>query len=150
MHFKEIHLPVLDRAVAKISKNLVAYLACLIVVTPYVAGWGDTRAAGLAEAHTDIVLKYLKLVTVSYTESRTTPRTSSVSLWTGMPPRRSPTIVLLLKRRPTKRPPRRGRGGGAGVRNRWLRCLIWIGKPLQPDCEAKEDKQTYGTSSGRI
>ena len=49
-------------AVPKISKNLVAYLAGLIVFTPYAAGSGDTRAAGLAKAHADIVLKYLKLV----------------------------------------------------------------------------------------
>ena len=50
------------RAVPKISKNLVAYLAGLFVVTPYAAGSGDTRAAGLAEAHADVVVKYLKLV----------------------------------------------------------------------------------------
>ena len=40
----------------------VAYLAGLIVVTPYAAGSCDTSAAGLAEANVDIVLKYLKLV----------------------------------------------------------------------------------------
>ena len=39
----------------------VAYLAGLIVVTPYAAGSSDTRAAGLAEAHADVVLKYPKL-----------------------------------------------------------------------------------------
>ena len=27
---------------------------------------------------------------------------------------------------------------------------VWISKPLQPDSEAKEDRQTYGTSSSRI
>ena len=44
--------------VPKISKNLVAYLAGLIVVTQYAAG----SAAGLAEAHADVALKHLKLV----------------------------------------------------------------------------------------
>ena len=45
------------------------------------------------------------------------------------------------------RPP--GRGGGGG-RNRLPRRLVWISKPLQPDFEAKEDRQTYGMSNGRI
>ena len=33
-------------AVPKISKNLVAYMACLLVNAPYCIGNGDTRAAG--------------------------------------------------------------------------------------------------------
>ena len=35
--------------------------------------------------------------------------------------------------------------GGRG-RNR----LAWISKALQPDFEAKEDRQTYGTNTGRF
>ena len=47
----------------KISRNLVACLASLIVVTPYIGGTSDTRAAGHGEAHADVVLKVLKLAT---------------------------------------------------------------------------------------
>ena len=43
-------------AVPKISRNLVTYLAGLIVITPYIGGTADTRAAGLGEAHADVVL----------------------------------------------------------------------------------------------
>ena len=46
----------------KISKNLVAYIAGMLVTAPYAIGAGDTRVAGLAEAHADAVLKYLNLV----------------------------------------------------------------------------------------
>ena len=67
---------------------LVTYLACLIVVTPYAARSCNNCASGLAEAHADVVLKYLKLVT------RSTQRISSVSLWSG-----SQTVVLLQERR---------------------------------------------------
>ena len=49
-------------AVPKISKNLVAYIAGMLVTAPYAIGASDTRAAGLAEAHADAVLKYLNLV----------------------------------------------------------------------------------------
>ena len=42
-----------------------------------------------------------------------------------------------------------GRGGGGG-RNRLPRRIVWISKPLQSDFEAKEDRQTYGMSNGRI
>ena len=38
-------------AVPKISKNLVAYLAGLIVVAPYAARSCDPVTTGLAEAH---------------------------------------------------------------------------------------------------
>ena len=56
-------------AVPKISSNFVTYLAGLIVVTPYIGGTADTRAAGLCEVHTDVVLKVLKLVTdAAYTD----------------------------------------------------------------------------------
>ena len=50
-------------AVPKISRNLVAYLACLIVNTPYVGRTADTSAGGLGEAHAEILLKVLKLAT---------------------------------------------------------------------------------------
>ena len=36
-------------AVPKISKNLVAYLAGLIVVTTYISGTSDQRATGIGE-----------------------------------------------------------------------------------------------------
>ena len=37
--------------------------------TPYISGTDDTRAAGLGEAHVDVVLKVLKLATdVAYTD----------------------------------------------------------------------------------
>ena len=53
-------------AIANISRNLVAYLACLIVVAPYLGlklgGPADSRAAGLAEAHAEVVLWVLKKV----------------------------------------------------------------------------------------
>ena len=56
-------------AVPTISKNLVAYLACLIVVTPYFRGTANTRVAGLGETHADVVLQVLKLATDSaYTD----------------------------------------------------------------------------------
>ena len=49
----------------KISRNFVAYLSGLIVVTPNIGG----RAASLGEAHTDVVLKVLKLETdAAYTD----------------------------------------------------------------------------------
>ena len=52
--------------VPKISKNLVAYNAGMLVTAPYAIGAGDRRANGLAEAHADAVLnlnlKYLNLV----------------------------------------------------------------------------------------
>ena len=51
------------RVVPNISRNLVAYLAGLIVVTQYICGTAGTCAAGLGEAHTDIVLKILTLAT---------------------------------------------------------------------------------------
>ena len=49
--------------VPKVSRNLVTYLAGLIVVTPYIGGTADTCAGGLGEAHADIVLQVLKLAT---------------------------------------------------------------------------------------
>ena len=52
-------------AVPKISNNLVAHIAGMLVTAPYAIGAGDTRArreAGLAEAHADAVLNYLNLV----------------------------------------------------------------------------------------
>ena len=52
-------------AMPKISKNLVAYLAGLIVVTPYIGWTSNTSAAGLGEAHAEVVLKVLKFVTVT-------------------------------------------------------------------------------------
>ena len=36
----------------------------------------------------------------------------------------------------------RGEAEGSGVRAECLRCLHWTNKPLQPDFEAKEDRQT--------
>ena len=48
--------------VAKISRHLVGYLACLIVVAPYIGGAVYTRAAGLAEAHAEVIVWVLKKV----------------------------------------------------------------------------------------
>ena len=53
------------RTVPKISKNLVADLAGLIVVNPYLGGTADSRAAGIGEAHADVVLQVLELATDS-------------------------------------------------------------------------------------
>ena len=50
-------------AVPKISRNLVAYLAGLIVVTPYIGKTANSCASGLGEAHADVVLEVLKLAT---------------------------------------------------------------------------------------
>ena len=47
----------------KISRNFVANLAGLIVVTPNIGGTSDNRATSLGEAHADVVLKVLKLET---------------------------------------------------------------------------------------
>ena len=53
----------------KISRNFVAFLSGLIVVTPNIGGTSDTRAASLGEAHADVVLKVLKLATdAAYTD----------------------------------------------------------------------------------
>ena len=47
---------------------MVAYLACLLVVTQYFGWTTDPRAAGLGEAHAYVVLQVLKLVTnLNYT-----------------------------------------------------------------------------------
>ena len=37
---------------------------------------------------------------------------------------------------------KRGRGVRAGVREQCARSLIWTNEPLQPDFDAKEDRQT--------
>ena len=49
-------------AVPKISKNLFAYMAGMLVTAPYAMVASDRRADGLAEAHANAVLKYLNLV----------------------------------------------------------------------------------------
>ena len=49
-------------AVAKISRHLVCYLAGLIGVALYIGGAADTRAAGLAEAHAEVIVGVLKKV----------------------------------------------------------------------------------------
>ena len=62
-----------------------------------------------------------------------------------MLPRRRTTVVLLPERRPTKRLPGRGvRGGG---KTGGLDALYGLVNHCKPDFEAKEDRQTYGTSS---
>ena len=52
-------------AVRKISKNLVAYPASLLVVTQHLGGTDDPRADDLGEAHAGVVLQLLKLTTDS-------------------------------------------------------------------------------------
>ena len=47
-------------AVAKISRHMVGYLACLIVVVSYIGGAANTRAEGLAEAHAEDIVRVLK------------------------------------------------------------------------------------------
>ena len=49
-------------AVPKISKNLAAYFAGMLVIAPYAARVADRRADGLAEAHADAVYKFLNQV----------------------------------------------------------------------------------------
>ena len=49
-------------AVAKISRHLVGYLAGLIVVAQYTGGAADTCAAGLADAHAEVIVGVLKKV----------------------------------------------------------------------------------------
>ena len=94
-------------AVPKISKNLVAYIAGMLVTAPYAIGAGDTSAAGLAEAHADAVLKYLNLVSDT---DFTAFLKRKLEEWYAAAP--ITTVVLLPKRRPTKRPPGRGCGTG--------------------------------------
>ena len=48
-------------AVPKISKNLVAKMAGMLLTALYAIGASDRRAHGLAEEHADAVLKYLNL-----------------------------------------------------------------------------------------
>ena len=74
-------------AVAKISRHLVGYLACLIVVAPYIGGAANTLATGLAEAHSGVIVGVLKKV--DNTEY------SSVSLWSGIISRRSQSGILV-------------------------------------------------------
>ena len=96
----------------KISRYFVANLSGLILFTPNIGGTSDTRATSLGEAHADVVLKVLKL------ETRPTPTFSVVSLWrqwSGMPPHRSLTVMLLCMRIITERSPRRGEGGAGRV-----------------------------------
>ena len=52
--------------------------------------------------------------------------------------------MLLAKRSVAKRSMRTGKQGtgGATVQAHWVPCLIWINKPLQPDFDATEDRQT--------
>ena len=72
-------------AVAKISIHLVGYLslAGLIVVALYIGGAADTRAAGLAEAHAEVMVGVLKKVDDGATTSSTLS-TSSISLCSGV------------------------------------------------------------------
>ena len=42
------------------GRHLVSYLACPIVVAPYIGGVADIRAAGLAEAHAWVMVGVLK------------------------------------------------------------------------------------------
>ena len=102
---------------------------------------GEQRAAGLVEAHVDVVLKFLKLV--SDAEYTAYLQRKLVEWYTAA--LKSDRRVL-PERRPTKRPRGGGREGEGGVRNPgwWQRCLIWISKLLLPDFEAREDIQTYG------
>ena len=107
-------------AVPKISKNLVPYIAGMLVTAPYAIGACDRRANGLAEAHANAVLKYLNLVL-----ERISPCFSSVSLWSGMLQRRRTAVVLLQERRQTKRPPGKGGGGAEQVASR--PCMEYYG-----------------------
>ena len=116
----------------KISKNLVAYLAGLIVVTLYIGGTSDTSATGLGEAHADVVLKVLKLVTdAAYTDFLE----RRLVKWFAAP------------KSDLHAPEQEDNDGeignrGIGVLAECPICYQWTNKPMQPDFEAKEDRET--------
>ena len=121
-------------AVQKISKNLVAYITGMLLTAPYAIEAGDTRAAGLAEAHADAVLKYLNLV--SNTDFTAFLKRKLVEWYAAVP--KNDSRAAPVEEADEEAPGEGGRGG----RNRWPRRLVCIGKPLQPVFEAKEDRQT--------
>ena len=123
-------------AMPKIPRNFVAYLSGLIVVTPNIGGTSDIRAASLGEAHADVVLKFLKLETdAAYTDFLD----RELVEWYAAAPK-SDRHAPVHEDNDGKVS---GAGrGGCGRRAECLRCLIWTNKPLQPDFEAKEDRQT--------
>ena len=90
------------------------------------------RANGLPEAHADAVLEYLNLV----------PDTD----FTAFLKCKLVEWYAAARKNDFRAPP----GEKADEESPGERRLVWISKPLQPDFEAKEDRQTYGTSSGRI
>ena len=124
-------------AMPKISRNLVAYLAGLIagliVVNPYISGTSDTRAAGLGEAHADVVLKVLMLETdAAYTDFLDR---KLVEWYAASPKSESHAPVH------EDNDGEVSEAGGTGVRAECPRCLKWTNKPQQPDFEANEDRQ---------
>ena len=121
---------------------MVAYLACLLVVTQYFGWTTDPRAAGLGEAHAYVVLQVLKLVTnLNYTGTDFL-KTKLVEWYQA---------ALKSDRHAPSKEDRGeevdgngegGRGVREGVQAQCSRCLIWTHEPLQPDFDAKEDRQT--------
>ena len=82
--------------VPKISKNLVDYIAGMLVTAPYAIGASDRRANALAEAHADTVLKYLNLVSDT---DFTAFLKRKLEEWYAAAP--ITTVVLLPERRPS-------------------------------------------------
>ena len=114
-------------AVPTISKNLVAYLACLIVVTPYFRGTANTRVAGLGETHADVVLQVLKLATDSaYTDFLKRKLVD----WNQAAPKPDWHAPNQEERgEVVDGDGEGGEGSSSGGASECARCLIWINEP---------------------
>ena len=108
---------------------MVSYLACPIVVAPYIGGAADTLAAGLAEAHAEVIVGVLKKADdAQYSENMK----CKLVEWYGLAPKSE------------RHAPRQEERGDEihedGMRVHSARCLIRSNKPLQP--EFRTDRQT--------
>ena len=96
----------------------------------------DTSAAGLGEAHADVVLKVLKLATdAAYTDSFQ----RKLLEWYAAAPK---SDRYAPAHEDYDGEVSEAGKGGKGVRAECQRCLPWTYQQLQPDFEAKEDRQT--------
>ena len=101
-------------------------------------GTADPRAAGLAEAHAEVVLKVLKM--------------APGSEYTGFLKRKLVEWYQAAQKSDWHAPSQEERG--EEIDEEWeaeergasavcaTRCLIWLGKPLKSDFDAEEDRQT--------
>ena len=128
-------------AVPKISTNLFAYLAGLIVVTQHFRGTADPRAADLGEPHANVVLQVLKLETDS---NYTYFLMSKLVEWYQDAPK-------LDWHAPSKEDrgdevdgdEAAGEGVRVGVRAQCAQCLIWSNESQQPYLmPRRRDRQT--------